>query len=84
MAHAMVQQVAADSLMTLNQAGVGCDLRIRLVAGPACERLRDLGFCESLQVRKLANGRNLICSLCGTRMALSRDLAEQVMVSTAD
>ena len=81
MAHVMVQQLAADSLMTLNQARVGCDLRIRQVAGPACDRLRDLGFCESLQVRKLANGRNLICSVCGTRLALSRELAEQVMVS---
>jgi Fe2+ transport system protein FeoA len=83
MVHVTAQQLAADSLMTLNQARVGCDLRIRLVAGPACERLRDLGFCESLQVRKLADGRNLICSVCGSRLALSRDLAEQVMVSTA-
>ena len=81
MAHAIAQQLATDSLTTLNQARVGCDLRIRLVAGPACERLRDLGFCESLQVRKLANGRNLVCSVCGTRLALSRELAEQVMVS---
>ncbi len=81
MAHAMVRQVTADSLMTLNQARVGCDLRIQQVTGPACERLRDLGLGESLQVRKLANGRNLICSVCGTRLAVSRELADQVMVS---
>jgi ferrous iron transport protein A len=70
-----------DSAMTLNQAKVGCDMQIRLLSGPACERLRDLGFCEQLQVRKLAGGRNLICSICGTRMAISRELAEQVLVS---
>lgn len=73
-----------DSAMTLNQVGVGCDVQIRGLSGPACERLRDMGFCEQLQVRKLANGRNLICSVCGTRMAISRDLAEQVLVVPMD
>ena len=69
-----------DSAMTLNQAGVGCDMQIRVLSGPGCDRLRDLGFCEQLQVRKLAHGRNLICSVCGTKMAISKDLADQVIV----
>ena len=69
-----------DSAMTLNQAGVGCDMQIRVLSGPGCDRLRDLGFCEQLQVRKLAHGRNLICSVCGTKMAISQDLADQVIV----
>lgn len=67
--------------MTLNQVGVGCDVKICELTGPGCERLRELGFCEQLHVRKLAGGRNLICSLCGTRMAISRELAEQVVVA---
>ncbi len=70
-----------DSSMTLNQVGVGCDVKIRILDGPSCDRLRDLGFCEQMQVRKLAGGRNLICSVCGTRMAISRELAEQVLVA---
>jgi ferrous iron transport protein A len=70
-----------DRSMTLSQASVGCDLMIQMVDGPQCARLRDLGFCESLQVRKLADGRNMICSVCGTRLAISRELAEQVKVS---
>ncbi len=70
-----------DSALTLNQVKVGCDVQIRILSGPGCDRLRDLGFCEELQVRKLAGGRNLICSICGTRMAISRELAEQVIVS---
>lgn len=81
MSHALAKELEIDSAMTLNQAMVGCDMQIRLLAGPACERLRDLGFCEQLQVRKIAGGRNLICSICGTRMAISRELAEQVLVS---
>lgn len=69
--------------MTLNQAGVGCDLRVQFVSGPGCERLRDLGFCEQSRIRKLAGGRNLLCSVCGTRLAISRELAEQVLVKAA-
>lgn len=80
MQHEFQRDLELDSAMTLNQAGVGCDMQIRVLSGPGCERLRDLGFCEQLQVRKLAHGRNLICSVCGTRMAISRDLADQVFV----
>lgn len=81
MSAAFAEDLEIDSAMTLNQVGVGCDVRIRVLNGPACERLRDMGFCEQLQVRKLAGGRNLICSVCGTRLAISRELAEQVMVT---
>ena len=42
-----------DSAMTLNQVGVGCDVMIRVLRGPGCERLRDLGFCEEMRLRKL-------------------------------
>jgi ferrous iron transport protein A len=79
--HAAANDLEADSLQSLAQATVGCDFRIRFLEGPACDQLRRLGFCETMQVRKLANGRNLICTVCGTRMALSRDLADQVLVS---
>jgi Fe2+ transport system protein FeoA len=81
MSHFLATDLEIDSAMTLNQVQVDCDVQIRVLSGPGCERLRDLGFCEQLQVRKLAGGRNLICSICGTRMAISRELAEQVLVS---
>lgn len=69
-----------DSAVTLNQVAVGCDVTIRGLDGPACDRLRDMGFCEEMRVRKLSAGRNLICSICGTRMAISREMAEQIHV----
>lgn len=81
MAFASASELETDSVQTLAQATVGCDFRIRFLEGPACEQLRQLGFCETLQVRKLANGRNLICTVCGTRLALSREMAQQVKVS---
>jgi ferrous iron transport protein A len=81
MAHPTAKDLESDSMQSLTQAQVGCDFQIQHVNGPACDQLRNLGFCESLQVRKLANGRNLVCSVCGTRIALSSELAEQVMVA---
>jgi len=77
------EDLRTDSLVNLSQAGVGCDFQIRVLSGPGCERLRSMGFCESMPVRKLMDGRNMICSVCGTRMALSRKLGEQVLVEPA-
>lgn len=81
MSRVAAKDLEMDSLQSLSQAQVGCDFQIRRVDGPACDQLRNLGFCESIQVRKLANGRNLVCSVCGTKIAVSSKLAEQVKVS---
>jgi ferrous iron transport protein A len=81
MRYADAAELEIESAMTLNQVAVGCDVRIRVINGPGCDRLRDMGFCEQLQVRKLSAGRNMICSVCGTRLAISRELAEQVLVA---
>lgn len=72
--------VLPDAAIGLGDAAVGCDFRIRFLSGPASEQLRMLGFYESLQVRKMAHGRNVICSVSGTRLAISRELANQVRV----
>ncbi len=79
----LAKELEMDSAMTLNQALVGSDLRIQMLSGPSCERLRDLGLCEQIRVRKLTGGRNLICSVCGTRLAISSELAKQVLVKMA-
>jgi ferrous iron transport protein A len=79
-----IADLKIDNAMTLNQVKVGSDVQIRVLSGPGCDRLRDLGFCEQLQLRKLTSGRNMICSICGTRMAISRELAEQVLVSPVE
>ena len=84
MSHAFAPAPEAERPLNLNQVKVGSDVQIRIVDGPGCQRLRDLGFCENLKVRKLSGGRNLICSICGTRLAISRELAEQVLVAHVD
>lgn len=76
-----IQDSEASGLLSLSQAQVGCDFQIRALEGPACDQLRKLGFCETLTVRKLSGGRNLVCSVCGTRLAVSSELAEGIKVS---
>lgn len=74
-----VNQVANRSV-ALSDAVLNREVRISGLTGPACERLRDMGFCEQMQLRKISNGRNLICTVCGAKMAISRELARHVMV----
>lgn len=83
MAHATSSVAETEGLQSLAEAKIGIDFQIRRIEGPGCEQLRRLGFCESLYVRKLTCGRNLICSICGTRLAVSRILADQIKVVAA-
>lgn len=76
----IASDLKVDSAMTLSKAKAGCQLRIRQLEGGACQRLREIGFCEEMEICKLSDGRNMICSVCGTRLALSRKLGDQVMV----
>lgn len=73
-------ELQVDSIVSLNQAAAGCILQVESVVGEACRQLRDMGFCEQMRLRKISNGRNLICSICGSRLAISRHLAEQIRV----
>ena len=69
--------------MPLTEARCGEKLRIVNVShqGAASTRLRELGFCESVEVCKVLGQRgSCICLLAGTRIALGSDLAAQVLV----
>jgi len=76
----IASDLKVDSAITLSKASAGCKLRIRQLAGSACQRLREIGFCEELEISKISDGRNMICSVCGTRLALSKKLGDQVLV----
>lgn len=80
---AFAADLELDSALTLSQAAAGCDFQIRQVEGPSCRQLREIGFCEEMRVRKITNGRNMLCTVCGTRLALSKDLADQIQVVPA-
>ena len=71
-------------ISTLCDVSVNLPVRIKaLNAEPAvCQRLREMGFCEFAEVRKVAQGSALICRVCGVKVALSRYLAKNIVVET--
>jgi Fe2+ transport system protein FeoA len=62
------------------QAGVAVRIR-KLCAAPAMqERLREIGFCEDQVIKLLTGHSNFICQVCNTRLAISAQLAQLIMV----
>ena len=68
--------------LTLSRAKVGERLRVVTICPdcPECVRLRELGFQDQMEVRKVSDGAAIICSLLGMRVAIGRDLGEHVRV----
>ena len=68
--------------LTLSRARCGEKLRVVSLCPdrPECIRLRELGFCESAEVRKVADGCAMICLLKGMRVAIGRELGAMVRV----
>ena len=66
----------------LNRMKAGVVVRIKkLCASPEIQtRLREVGFCEEQIIRLVTTQTNYICQVCNTRLALSRKLAELILV----
>ncbi|MFT3829662.1 MAG: FeoA family protein [Opitutaceae bacterium] len=43
-------------------------------------RLRELGFCEAARVRKISGRSTVMCEVCGTKLAISAELAQLIHV----
>ena len=72
----------SQGILTLAGAKVGERLRVVTICPdcPECIRLRELGFQDAMEVRKVSDGAAIICSLMGMRVAIGRDLGEHVRV----
>jgi len=68
--------------MRLTDLPVGAAGRVCELAGQPelCQRLREIGFCESAVIEKIAGEKTLICQLCQTRIALSDRAAQHIVV----
>ena len=66
----------------LTDVGVGHSVRIACLRGEegVCQRLREMGFCESAVVEKIADSGALICKVCDAKVAISRHLAQNIIV----
>ena len=71
-----------DPLCPLNRVKAGIAVRIKqLCATPELsDRLREIGFCEDRIIKLLTSHNNIICLVCNTRLALSEQLAQAILV----
>ena len=69
-------------ILTLARAKVGERLRVVSICPDCheCMRLRELGFQDRVEVRKVSDGAAIICSIMGMRVAIGRNLGEHVQV----
>jgi Fe2+ transport system protein A len=69
-------------LCPLNQVKAGVAVRVKqLCASPELtDRLREIGFCEESIIKLLTSHNNIICLVCNTRLALSQQVAQSILV----
>jgi Fe2+ transport system protein FeoA len=69
---------------SVNLCSARCGQRLRILALRSgvedCNRLREMGFCESSEICKVVDGSAIICSVHGMRLAIGRALGEAVLV----
>jgi Fe2+ transport system protein FeoA len=69
-------------LCPLNRVKAGLAVRIKQLCGTPeiSDRLREIGFCEDRIVKLLTSHSNIICLVCNTRLALSEQVAQNILV----
>src|SRR4051794_31010995 len=70
------------ALCALNSVRAGTCVRIKQLPESAelTTRLREIGFCEEQLVKLVSAKNNVICQVCNSRMAISSQLAEAILV----
>lgn len=68
--------------MTLAELPAGAAGRVCTLNGAAdiCQRLREMGFCESAVIEKISGRSTLLCQVCGMRVALGEGVAKHITV----
>jgi ferrous iron transport protein A len=68
--------------MSLSDLPPGAAGRVYALQGEAelCQRLREMGFCESAVVQKISGQSTLLCQVCGMRIALGEGVARHITV----
>ncbi len=66
----------------LSQAKTSGSLKVECLCGEEgiCDRLREMGFCESAVIEKISDSGSLICKVCDTKVILSKELAQKIIV----
>ena len=70
-----------NPLISLNDAPTGKNLEIKEIKGKSCQKLREMGFCEGLELQKMTDDKCILCTICGTKFAISKELGCDVMIN---
>lgn len=70
--------------MKLTQITPDTNVIITSLSGYSCDKLREIGFCENVKLKKIQDGRLLICNICNCKIAISKELAEGIEVEVVD
>ncbi len=62
------------------QSGVAVRIRQLCGAPEVQNRLREIGLGEDQIIKLLTSGGNFICQVCNTRLAISEQLAQLILV----
>lgn len=67
---------------TLKDVVAGEKVRIECIRAEesVCQRLREMGFCESAVIEKISDNGGLICRICNSKVAISQSLASNIVV----
>ena len=73
---------AGEAVCPLSRVQVGARVCVKkLTSRPEiCDRLRELGLVEDQEVRLVSRHHNVICQICNARVALSKALADAILV----
>jgi ferrous iron transport protein A len=70
--------------MNLSQIKTNTSVVVLSLSSHECSRLREMGFCEKAKIKKIKDGRLLICDICNCKIAISKELAEGIEVEVLD
>ncbi|WP_404424585.1 ferrous iron transport protein A [Nibricoccus sp. IMCC34717] len=78
----MLPAQSSPARMRLSDLPVGARGRVCELEGQAqfCQRLREMGFCESAVIEKVSGQHTLLCQVCGMKIALSGRAADHIVV----
>ena len=62
------------------QCGVAVRIKALCAAPDVQNRLREIGLCEDQVVRLITSRNNFICQVCNSRLAISEQLAQLILV----
>jgi len=61
-------------------AGIAVRIKQLRASEEMSQRLREIGFCEDQIIRLVASQANFICQVCNSRLAISEELAQMILV----